>query len=63
MYKEIITENGEVVDLENKINNNTYKKVKKIFGITFFTHEYTLRWKMSEEKEDTPIGFTTKEKR
>lgn len=59
MIKEIITEEIEVVDLENKLNNNTYLKVKKIFGITFFSHRYTLKVIKPEEEDKPAVGFKT----
>lgn len=59
MYKETITEKGKVIDLENKVNENTYRKECKLFGITFYVHEYTLRWEMPAEEDKPAVGFKT----
>lgn len=65
MYKEVIVENIEIVDVEAKCQNNNYIKTRSIFGIIFYRHKYTLTQKVIDPKHnkgDKPIGFTKTDK-
>jgi hypothetical protein len=57
-YKKTANEELEVVNLEHKLNNNKYSREIKIFGLTVYRYEYTLKCSIKAEPEQNKVGFT-----
>ena len=53
-----ITEDIEITDVANKVNNNDYSKTIKIFSIKIFSMTHKMKQVVSESKLKQPIGFT-----
>lgn len=55
MVHKIIIEEIQTTDVANKISNNKYTKILKVFNIIIFKHSYTLKHEV-KTKEST-VGF------
>lgn len=62
MIRKICKEEIEVIDVENKLSNNIYERVYKVFGITVYKYSYESNTEINEKSEDKKtIGFSKNE--